>query len=111
MHGAMMDALVAGWDAKYFYWVLRPSQADAAITLPIGLPNHPSYPSGHSCSSSAATDILGQFFPAEAGQLREQLALAGLSRMYGGIHYEFDIRAGEAVGRSVAAWALGIDRA
>jgi hypothetical protein len=110
MHGAMMDALIGCFDAKYFYWFIRPSQADPAITLPIGLPNHPSYPSAHSCISSAASSVLGQFFPAEAGQLREQMTQAGLSRMYGGIHYRSDIRAGEALGTSVAAWAIGVDR-
>jgi hypothetical protein len=29
----------------------RPPQADPAITLPIGLPPHPSYPSAHFCVS------------------------------------------------------------
>jgi membrane-associated phospholipid phosphatase len=110
MHSAMMDAAIACWDAKYFYWTLRPSQADAAITLPIGLPNHPSYPSGHSCISSAATTVLAEFFPGEDGQLQAQLTEAGLSRMYGGIHYRFDIDAGAALGRSVAQWAIGIDQ-
>lgn len=110
MHGAMMDALIGCFDAKYFYWFIRPSQADPAITLPIGLPNHPSYPSAHSCVSSAASSVLGLFFPGEAGQLRDQMTQAGLSRMYGGIHYRFDIRRGEALGTSVAGWAIAVDR-
>jgi membrane-associated phospholipid phosphatase len=110
MQGAMMDALIACWDAKYEYWYIRPYQANAAITTPIGRPNHPSYPSGHSCISSAATNVLATFFPNETAQLQAQLAEAGLSRMYGGIHYRFDIRVGEALGRSVSDWAIGVDR-
>lgn len=109
-HGAMMDALIGCFDAKYFYWFIRPPQADPAITLPIGMPNHPSYPSAHSCVSSAATNVLAHFFPGEARQLRDQLTQAGLSRMYAGIHYRFDIQTGEVLGSSVAGWAIGVDR-
>lgn len=36
---------------------------------------------------------------------------AGLSRMYGGIHFRFDSDAGQAPGRSVAAFAIVRDRA
>ena len=28
VHGAIMDALIGCWDAKYTYWTMRPSQAD-----------------------------------------------------------------------------------
>ena len=41
---AAFDAQIACFDSKFAYWYIRPSQADPAITLPIGLPNHPSYP-------------------------------------------------------------------
>src|SRR5690606_3961891 len=40
-----MDALIGCWEAKYEYWYIRPWQATTGITLPIGAPNHPSYPS------------------------------------------------------------------
>jgi membrane-associated phospholipid phosphatase len=110
MHAAMVDAHIGCWDAKYFYWFLRPYQADASITTPIGQPNHPSYPSGHSCISSAATQVLAHFFPAQASDLADQLAEAGLSRMYAGIHYRFDITAAVQIGTAVAELALGIDQ-
>lgn len=109
MHAASYDAGIGCWDAKYFYWLIRPSQVDAAITLPIGLPNHPSYPSGHSCNSAAATTVLAHFFPAHATDLAGQKVAAGLSRMYAGIHYRFDITAGEAIGTSVAQLAIALD--
>lgn len=104
---AMMDALIGCWDAKFHYWCIRPWQVDPAITSPIGFPNHPSYPSGHSCVSSAATTVLAHFFPSHAEALAEQLKQAGLSRMYGGIHFRFDIDAGEDLGTSVGEYAIG----
>jgi membrane-associated phospholipid phosphatase len=110
METASMDAMIACWEAKYFYWYIRPSQANSAITLPIGLPNHPSFPSGHSCNSSAATTVLSHFFPTHAAELASQLELAGLSRMYAGIHYRFDIDAAVDLGTAVGRLALTIDQ-
>jgi membrane-associated phospholipid phosphatase len=110
MHAASMDALIGCWEAKYYYWLIRPYQADASITTPIGKPNHPSYPSGHSCNSSAATLVLAHFFPSQATDLANQLAEAGLSRMYGGIHFRFDITAGVQIGTAVAQLALSLDQ-
>ena len=45
---AAFDANIACWDAEVYLLAHSASQADPAITLPIGLPNHPSYTSGHS---------------------------------------------------------------
>jgi membrane-associated phospholipid phosphatase len=105
-HAAMMDALIGCWDAKYYYWSMRPSQADPLITLSFGLPNHPSYPSGHSCASAAAATILGSLFPEQTQELSTWVTEAGQSRMYGGIHYRFDITAGAQLGDAVARWAI-----
>lgn len=110
MHAAMLDATIGCWDTKYVYLYIRPPQADPAInTSPIGLPNHPSFPSGHACQSSAATTVLTQFFPKQAEDLQRQLDLAGLSRMYAGIHYRFDIDAGQKLGTSVGEYAIRFD--
>jgi membrane-associated phospholipid phosphatase len=106
---AVMDALIGCWDAKYFYWTIRPSQADASITLSFGLPNHPSYPSGHSCGSAAAATVLAHLFPDRAAEVDGWLTEAGLSRMYAGIHYRFDIVAGQNLGRAVGLWAIARD--
>ena len=107
---AMMDALIGCWDSKYHYFVIRPSQADPSITLTFGLPNHPSYPSGHSCVSSAASTVLAYLFPDRAAEVGAWLTEAGLSRMYAGIHYRFDITAGENLGRSVGQLAIARDQ-
>jgi len=102
----MQDALIACWEAKYHYWLIRPTQAQPAITLVFALPNHPSYPSGHSCVSAAAATTLGTMFPRHASELGAQVTEAGLSRMYAGIHYRFDIDAGARLGTEVARYAL-----
>lgn len=103
---AMADAGIVAWRAKYLYWLLRPSQADPAITMPIGLPNFPAYPSGHSSFSGAAEVVLSAFFPADAGELHRFAEENGLSRIYGGVHYDFDNTAGLEIGRRVASLAL-----
>jgi len=103
LNAAMMDAVVACHDVKYVHWVPRPSQADPAIKPLIGVPNHPSYPSNHSCISTAAGQVLAHFFPQERRALEASAAEAGLSRIYAGLHYRFDVEAGEEIGRKVAA--------
>src|SRR3989442_437445 len=61
----MFDAVIGCWDAKLVYWLIRPWKADPAITVvaAVGKPNHPSYPSGHSCVSSSGVEVLSTFFP------------------------------------------------
>jgi membrane-associated phospholipid phosphatase len=106
---AGFDALIGCWDAKFTYWYIRPSQADPAITLPIGLPNHPSFPSAHSCVTAAYSEILGHFFRDERPRLAANVTASGRSRMYAGIHYRFDIVAGQVLGRQVADHVLATD--
>ena len=109
MDMAISDAVVGCWDSKYTYWVIRPYQADPQITTPIGKPPHPSYPSGHACSSNAAAGVLAYLFPRDAERVLAMATESGLSRIYGGIHYRFDIEAGRTLGRSVAAVAVRAD--
>ncbi len=111
LSATMADAQVGCWDAKLTYWFIRPWKADLGITVvpAVGMPNHPSYPSGHSCVSASAAEVLSAFFPEEKAHLDAQVIEAGLSRMYAGIHYRFDIEAGQALGRSVARFAIAAD--
>jgi membrane-associated phospholipid phosphatase/uncharacterized membrane protein len=112
-NAAAFDAQIACFDAKYHYWYIRPSQADSAnlvtgnrgITLTLALPNHPSYPSGHSCITSAIANVLIDAFPSERERLESLITTIGLSRMYAGLHYRFDVEAGQAIGREAAALA------
>lgn len=107
---AMMDAFIGCWDAKYWYLMIRPPQADPLITLVLPLPNHPSYPSGHSCASAAAATVLSYIFPDRSDEVAGWVTEAGLSRMYAGIHYRFDIDAGQRLGRDVGNLAIAIDK-
>jgi len=112
LSATMFDAQVGCWDAKETYWFIRPWQADAGITVvaAVGKPNHPSYPSGHSCVSASAAAVLSRFFPDQRAHLDAMVIEAGLSRMYGGIHYRFDIEAGQRLGRSVAHFTFAAER-
>src|SRR5213080_2992846 len=111
LSATMFDAQIGCWDAKETYWFIRPWQADPLITVvaAVGKPNHPAYPSGHSCLSASGADVLSTFFPEQRDDLAAKVTQAGLSRMYAGIHYRFDIEAGQALGRSVAAYAIAAD--
>lgn len=104
-----MDALVASHDAKYAYWLIRPSQADAAVQLAVGLPNFPSYPSNHATLSAGMARVIGAWFPGERPRLDALAEEAAMSRLYGGIHYRFDNDAGLRMGRQIARWALDHD--
>ncbi|HEU5042195.1 MAG TPA: vanadium-dependent haloperoxidase [Gemmatimonadales bacterium] len=110
MNTAAMDGLIACADAKYTYWLLRPSQADPAISLAIGLPNFPSYPSNHACFSGAAAYVLGALFPGDEQRLAGMAYDAGVSRVLGGIHYRFDSDVGLQIARDVTRLALDMDR-
>ena len=102
------DALLASHEAKYTYWVLRPSQADPLINMAIGLPSFPAYPSNHAAISAAAATVLAAVFPQERMRVTDDAEMAGLSRLYGGIHYRFDMEAGLALGRKVGRVAVSV---
>jgi hypothetical protein len=103
---AAFDANIGCFDAKYTYFFIRPSQADPGITLATPLPNHPSYPSAHSCESGAYSEVLSDAFPSERASLGEIEHEASMSRVYGGIHYRFDGDAGLALGHEAGRLAL-----
>jgi membrane-associated phospholipid phosphatase len=107
---AGMDALIGCWDAKFTYFLWRPIQADPTIVrVIVPQPNHPSYPSGHSCNSAASAEVLATIFPDAADALHAEVIEAGNSRVWGGIHFPFDCATGQELGRSVAQWTLSVD--
>jgi membrane-associated phospholipid phosphatase len=94
---------------------------DPAWTPLLTTPNFPSYTSGHSTFSGAGATALALFFGTDAvrfridsdglpGVVRDYPGFwaaaeeAGRSRIYGGIHYEFDNREGLAAGSALAAY-------
>jgi membrane-associated phospholipid phosphatase len=103
---AMADAMIACWDAKFFYWLERPISADTTLKTAISTPPFPSYPSGHSTQSAAAAEVFTYLFPDRADYYRQKANEASVSRVLAGIHYRFDIEAGEELGRKVGAAAV-----
>ena len=109
MSAAAFDALIGCFDAKYHYWFIRPPQADTRIVTVFPTPQHPSYPSAHSCFSGAYSAVLTAAFPDERARLAAVAQEASLSRLYAGIHYRFDFETGLALGRRAAALTLAAD--
>jgi hypothetical protein len=113
VNAAVMDAVIACWDAKFTHLVLRPWQVApldlSNAKLIIGRPNHPSFPSGHACVSGAAATVLERFFPNHTTSLEQHVTDNGNSRIYAGIHYRMDLVAGQQLGRDVANWAIKYD--
>ncbi len=103
---AMHDAAVGCWDVKYTYFNPRPSQMDASIRTPIGLPNFPAYTSGHSTFSAAAAEVLSYLFPAATAAFEADKEEASISRLYGGIHYRSDIEVGKSHGKRIGAYTV-----
>jgi membrane-associated phospholipid phosphatase len=133
---ALADAGIACWDAKYAYAAWRPitaihsgdadgndlTAADPTWAPLLGTPPFPEYTSGHSTFSAAAAAVLSQVFGEHVsfdttsltapGVVRhydsfEQAAQeAGMSRIYGGIHFMFSNLEGLACGQQVGQWVL-----
>lgn len=124
MSMSQYNASIACWKGKYKYAVLRPvtyiqKYIDKSWTPLIETPPHPEYPAAHATFSSAAaialTNVLGKnlsftdhsyddlgFAPRSFNSLEEAAHEAGLSRLYGGIHYRPSIDAGFLLGEGVA---------
>jgi hypothetical protein len=121
---AMHEAIIATWKLKFTYNLVRPvtyiqQHMDNKWLPTIGTPPHPEYPAAHATLSSAAayalTNALGGnisftdhsyddlgMTPRSYPTFEAAGAEAGLSRLYGGIHYQPSIDAGATVGKQVA---------
>jgi membrane-associated phospholipid phosphatase len=97
---------VGCWEAKYYYFNPRPSQLDPSIKTKTGLPNFPSYTSGHSTFSASASVVLGYLFPDRAQFFTSEAKDASMSRLYGAIHYRSDIEVGYSHGVLLAAYTV-----
>ena len=106
---AMMDAGVCCWETKFYYYYPRPQQF--GVKTSVGLPNFPSYTSGHSTFSGAAAVVLGSVFPDRADQFWTQAKEASDSRIYGMIHYRFDCEVGLACGKNIGSYAVARGKA
>ncbi|WP_339628375.1 phosphatase PAP2 family protein [uncultured Maribacter sp.] len=105
---AVMDAGISCWDAKYYYHYPRPIQLIDGFKTIAGTPNFPSYTSGHSVFSAAASEVLAYIFPEKATLVRGWAEEAAISRVYGGIHWTFDATVGTDQGREVAKFTIDV---
>ncbi len=124
----LADAFIGCWATKFEYDLLRPVTYIKRVIdkawMPILItPPFPEYPSGHSTQSAAAAVVLtaafGENFAFEdATHVRDGLKPrayasfeaaaqeAGISRLYGGIHFRAAIERGLEQGRCIGAHAL-----
>lgn len=96
------DAGVACWDAKYAYWGIRPFQLDPEFKPLFTTPNHPAYPSAHTCLSTATAAVLAHLFPTDSAEVLALAKQASESRIWAGIHFRSDLVSGFAIGENVA---------
>ena len=106
LNRAEEDAAIACWATKYKYFFPRPTQVDSSIKNSLSVPNFPSYTSGHSTFSAAAALILGHYFPQDSVRLKQMANEAGMSRIYGGIHYFCDNENGKMCGEKIGKLAI-----
>ena len=88
---------------------VRPPFAGLELVAASSAPHTPSFPSGHATTVFAAAAAVGVFHPRIRLPLFALAALVGLSRVYLGVHYAFDVLAGAALGVALGlgvAWSL-----
>ena len=110
---AQHDAFVCCWECKFFYDIERPISVirrdvagQGGFLSFIATPPFPSYPSGHSSTSGAASQLLGYFLPSHAISLASMASEARDSRLFGGIHFSFDNDVGFDLGRTIGTLAI-----
>jgi hypothetical protein len=120
---SLADAFISCWELKYEAPLLRPVTYINKYISPrwqsyIASPPFPTYVSGHSVASQAAADVLtalfGQVAFTDTTHVSDKQAArsftsfqaaaseAAISRLYGGIHFRFDIENGMRQGQCVA---------
>jgi len=127
---AEADAFIGCWNGKFEYDLLRPITYIRRVMDPkweslLNTPPFPEYPSGHSTQSAAAALVLTQIFgenfaftdetgtkdglkPRSFKSFSAASDEAGISRLYGGIHFRAAIEAGLAQGRCIGAFAAAL---
>jgi PAP2 superfamily len=127
---ALADSFIGCWEEKYRYDLVRPITVirrliDKKWESMLITPPFPEYPSGHSTQSGAAAVVLTHFFgedfafedrTAEADGLSPRTfpsfwaaaEEAGMSRLYGGIHFRAAIVEGLRQGQCIGAHASAL---
>ncbi|MCZ8181312.1 MAG: vanadium-dependent haloperoxidase [Rhizobium sp.] len=127
---SLADAFIGCWHSKFEYDLLRPVTYIKRVIDPkwepiLITPPFPEYPSGHSTQSGAAATVLTAFFGenfAFTDNTHEKDKLpnrsfnsfwdaaneAGMSRLYGGIHFRAAIDRGLEQGRCIGEKAVAL---
>ncbi|HYE80063.1 MAG TPA: hypothetical protein VEI97_18955 [bacterium] len=105
-HLAIHDGLLACWREKYRYNKPRPHMLDPQMVTNIPTPPHPSYPSGHATCGGAGDTVLRALFPDTAAEYGHLFHENNNARVWGGVHYRYDMTAGNQVGQQVAELLL-----
>ena len=123
---AVADGFIGCWAAKYEYDLLRPVTYIKQLIDPkwetlLITPPFPEYPSGHSTQSGAAAAVLANLFgenfaftdstherdgirPRSFASFWAAAEEAGISRLYGGIHFRAAVERGLDQGRCIGAY-------
>lgn len=109
MNMSVQDAGIACWETKYHYHYPRPNQKIEGFKTLLGTPNFPGYVSGHSTFSAGAAGVLSYIFPNKKDFFEAWADEASKSRIYGGIHFDFDCSEGLILGYKVAS--ITVERA
>jgi undecaprenyl-diphosphatase len=86
----------------------RPAFAHPALDPLVTTPSSHSFPSGHAATAFATATVVGLLHPRLRWPAFGLATLVGLSRVYLGVHFWFDVLAGAALGIAVgwtAVWA------
>jgi PAP2 superfamily len=123
------DAFIGCWNTKYQFDLLRPvtyikKAFDKTWASLLTTPPFPEYPSGHSTQSAASAAVLTALFgdvafedttgvkdglkPRKFVSFAAAAEEAGISRLYGGIHFRAAIDRGLDQGRCIGAYAAAL---
>jgi hypothetical protein len=135
-HVAGSDAMIACFDAKYYYLYWRPlhaiQRADTdgnPLTEPDPTwqplrptPNHPEYPSAHACHTTSITEALEGFFGTGAvsfsldslvtgetrhyDRLKDAVREVNRARVWAGFHFRNSDQEGSTLGRNVGRFVV-----
>jgi hypothetical protein len=132
----MADAILGCFDSKYYFDAWRPrtaipgadadgnpaTTADGAWAPFLATPNHPEYPSGHTCLAGAIAEVIKSYNKTPRVAFTWTSAVTGTARSYesthemvreiadarvwGGMHFRFANNDGGTLGRRTAKWVV-----
>ncbi len=131
---SLADAMIAGWESKYYFNFWRPvtairagdtdaselTEADSNWTPLVATPGHPEYPAAHGCLTAAFADTLRAFFGTKKVKIKLSSSVTNTTRtfentddlikeiidarVYGGMHYRSSVKDGANIGKHVTHW-------